>query len=71
MIEEADWPWADIITTIARRSFTGSLAVLVIFCRRRPSSIDNARTNTPGFLATTTSRNRFRDKAGLITRRDQ
>jgi hypothetical protein len=27
-------PWADISTTIARRSFTGSFAVRVIFCSR-------------------------------------
>jgi hypothetical protein len=25
-----DWPWADIITTIARRNLTGSFAVRVI-----------------------------------------
>ncbi len=30
----AGWPWADISTTIARRSFIGSLAVRVIRCNR-------------------------------------
>ncbi|MEU1881442.1 hypothetical protein ABZ470_29435 [Streptosporangium sp. NPDC020072] len=46
----------DISTTIARRSFTGSLAERVILCRRR-FSIVNARTNTSGLRATATSQN--------------
>src|SRR5690349_942305 len=45
------WPWPDIITTIARRSRTGSLALRVIFWILRPSSIDSGRTNTLGLRA--------------------
>ncbi|MDX3762010.1 MULTISPECIES: hypothetical protein [Streptomyces] len=41
-----DWPWADIITKMARRSFTGSFAVRLIRCSRRPSSMLTGRTNT-------------------------
>src|SRR3954452_21978088 len=53
-------PCPDIITTIARRSRTGSLAVRVIRASFRPSSIDSGRTNTLGRRATTTSRTRGR-----------
>ncbi|UGY94407.1 hypothetical protein [Streptomyces gobiensis] len=49
------WPCADIITTIARRSRTGSFAVRLIRCNRRPSSMLTGRTNTPGRRPTTTS----------------
>lgn len=48
----AGCPWADISTTIARRSFTGSFAVLVIRCNLCPSAIDTCRTNTFGRLPT-------------------
>ena len=52
------WPWPDIITTIARRSRTGSLELRVIRCSLRPSSIDSGRTNRLGLRATPTSRTR-------------
>jgi hypothetical protein len=52
------WPWADIRTTIARRSRIGSFAVREILCSLRPSSMDNGRTNTLGRRATPTSRTR-------------
>ena len=45
------WPCPDIITTIARRSRTGSFDVRVIFWILRPSSIDSGRTNTLGLRA--------------------
>jgi hypothetical protein len=47
----AGWPWADIRTTIARRSLTGSFAVRATFYNRRPSAID-ALANTSGRLPT-------------------
>jgi hypothetical protein len=52
-------PCADISTTIARRSFTGSLAVRPIRCNRRPSVIVTGRTNTSGGRAIATSENSF------------
>jgi hypothetical protein len=57
------WPWPDIITTIARRSRTGSLELRLIFWILRPSSIDSGRTNTLGRRATSTSRTR---RAGSV-----
>jgi hypothetical protein len=51
------WPCADISTTIARRSFTGSLAVRPICCKRRPSAIVTGRTKTSGGRPITTSGN--------------
>jgi hypothetical protein len=50
-------PCADISTTIARRSFTGSLAVRLIRCKRLPSPIVTGRTNTSGGRPITTSEN--------------
>ena len=41
-------PCADISTTIARRSLTGSRAVRPIRCSRCPSVIVTGRTNTSG-----------------------
>ncbi|WP_328508278.1 hypothetical protein [Streptomyces sp. NBC_00391] len=49
-----DRPLADIITTIARRSLTGSFAVRLIRCSRRPSSKLTGRTNTSGRRPTAT-----------------
>src|SRR5215468_1210747 len=48
---------ADISTTIARRSLTGSLAVRPIRCNRRPSVIYTGRTNTSTGRAIATSEN--------------
>ncbi|WP_244317794.1 hypothetical protein [Streptomyces chryseus] len=42
------WPCADISTTMARRDLTGSLAVRLSRCSRRPSSMLTGRTNTLG-----------------------
>lgn len=52
------WPWADINTTIARRSFTGSFALRLIPCSFWPSSILTGRTNTLGRHPTSTSKSR-------------
>ena len=41
------WPWADIATTIARRSRSGSFAVRLIRCKRRPSSMLIGRPRCP------------------------
>ena len=51
------WPCADISTTIARRSRTGSRAVRPIRCSRCPSVIVTGRTNTSGGRPMTTSEN--------------
>jgi len=50
-------PCADISTTIARRSFTGSFAVRPIRCNRWPSVIVTGRTNTSGGRPIATSEN--------------
>src|SRR6516165_1165796 len=50
-------PCADISTTIARRSRTGSLAVRPIRCNRWPSLIDTGRANTSAGRPITTSEN--------------
>jgi hypothetical protein len=50
-------PCADISTTIALRSLTGSLALRPIRCNRLPSAIVTGRTNTTGGRAITTSEN--------------
>lgn len=51
------WPCADISTTIARRSRTGSRAVRPIRRRRCPSAIVTGRTNTSGGRPMATSSN--------------
>ncbi|RBQ15424.1 hypothetical protein DP939_35610 [Spongiactinospora rosea] len=65
LIAEAGQPCADISTTIARHSFTRSLAVRVIFCRHRPSFMDQALTNTSGVRTTTTSQTQTFSGQGL------
>lgn len=52
----AGCPWADISTTIARRSFTGSFAVRVIRCNRWPQpSTPAGRTPAAVYPPATTS----------------
>jgi ankyrin repeat protein len=57
LLERAACPCADISTTIARRSLTGSLAVRPIRCNRRPSATVTGRTNTSGGRPVATSEN--------------
>jgi hypothetical protein len=57
-------PRADISTTIARRSFTGSLAVRPIRCNRRPPVIETGRTNTSGGRPIATSGKLIRKQPG-------
>src|SRR5215471_17263849 len=56
-ISGAACPCADISTTIARRSLTGSLAVRPIRRNRAPSAIVTGRTNTSGGRPIATSEN--------------
>jgi hypothetical protein len=56
-------PRAGISTTIARRSFTGSLAVRPIRCSRCPSVIVTGRTNTSDRRPMATSENTIREAA--------
>lgn len=70
-VSRTTWPWPDVSTTIARRSLTGSFAVLVIRAGLRPPAIDYPRTNTPGDEPRPPLALDKRDQPGPVNAEDQ